>query len=137
MGTVKAISIECQPQRNELYACGTINRKPTVNRMLKGFPVRLANVMSILGETKETRQAFGQMMKVKRCQGRNEQTNGKLFFNLFQASAKLNDQLLELETQARYVGGYSAFSSSSASSSKGAFENLSDEEYTALERGYD
>jgi hypothetical protein len=90
--------------RNDFYTCGIVNRKPTVERMLKGFPSRLAHVTTLLGATPEVRQAIEQFGTVKRCQGSYERTNGKTFFNLFQASARLNDQLLWLETETRYLG---------------------------------
>jgi len=99
-------SAECQPKRNELYACGIINRKPTVERMLKGFPARLAQVTAAIGQThaREIKRAVEQFVKVGRCQGSCDRTNGKTFFNLFQSAAKLNAMLLDLETEARYAG---------------------------------
>lgn len=98
-------SAECrQRARNELYAVGIIDRKPTVERMLFGFGPRLTNAREALGDTKEVKAAHRQLARVNTCVASNDRTNGKTFFNLFQAAAKLNDMLLDLETQMRYSG---------------------------------
>jgi hypothetical protein len=98
-------SAECrQRDRNELYGCGIINRKPTVERMLFGFGPRLINAREVLGDTPEVRAAHRQLQKVNACVESHVRTNGKTFYNLFQASAKLNDLLLDLETEVRYAG---------------------------------
>lgn len=100
-------SAECRRRdRNELYAVGIIDRKPTVERLIKGFSARLAQITAAIGRThgREIGQAVKQWGKVSRCRGSYERTNGKTFFNLFQAAAKLNDMLLDLETEVRYSG---------------------------------
>jgi hypothetical protein len=90
--------------RIDLYATAWIDRKPTVFRMLKGFNSRIEVVSATLGETREVRQAVKQLQKVAACKSSYENTNGKTFWNLFLASAKLNEQLCDLEREARYVG---------------------------------
>lgn len=97
-------SAECQPKRNELYAVGIIDRKPTVARMLFGFGPRIINAREVLGDTREVRAAHKQLQKVNACAASNDRTNGQTFYNLFQAAAKLNTMLLDLETEARYQG---------------------------------
>lgn len=102
-------SAECrQRDRNELYCAGIIDRKPMVERMLYGFGPRLTNAREVLGDTREVRAAHKQLAKVNACSASNERTNGKTFFNLFQAAAKLNDMLLDLETEVRYFGDCAA-----------------------------
>ena len=97
-------SAEGQLKRNELYACGLIDRRPTVERMFNGFPARLAQLKTVVGRTQEMEAAFKQFKTVAFMHRLNEQRNGQQFFNLFQASAKLNEQLMLLEAQARYLG---------------------------------
>ena len=100
-------SAECRKRdRNELYCIGIIDRKPMVERMLGGFAERLALITTAVGHThgRDIKAAVEQWGKVGRCRGSYERTNGKTFFNLFQSAAKLNDMLLDLETEVRYSG---------------------------------
>ena len=90
--------------RNDLYACGIFDRKPTVERMMCGFPARLAIIQAALGETPETRQAAAQLSKANRLQCLNRCRHGQQFFNLFQVAAALNERMLDLEAEVRYLG---------------------------------
>jgi hypothetical protein len=85
-----------------------IDRQPTVTRLLKGFPSRLAQAREFLSAQEDKRDARRRLKeidlkyaKVKRCVTSWKRTNGKTVFNLILCSSKLNDLLIDVESAAR------------------------------------